>query len=243
MALSFNGTSDLVTIPNSASGQLNFQNSGTMPRPFFSWSLWTNPTDVTAALAYMMSKASGGTEQYYVRFNSSQITFGVGGAAASWTFGGSVVNGTWYHLAGINDTTTMFLYANGIQQATGAGTNTNSSNFPVTIGGRSSADRFFPGKIADVAIWQDILSPIEIKALASGVRPYMIRRGGLKGYWPLDGYVAPANNFLGDLPGVLTGTSFVTGPPLLSPIQQYVLPKWVMRKPIVPKPLMGQIWM
>jgi hypothetical protein len=77
------------------------------------------------------------------------------------------------------------------------------SNF--TIGGTSGVATF-KGYIAEVGVWNDVLSPIERTALAGGVSPASVRRSSLVGYFPLYGAKSPEPDYSGNKDnGVLTG--------------------------------------
>lgn len=92
-----------------------------------------------------------------------------------------------------------FIYLSGQQVAvssshTGALT---ASGFDIWISGNPSYNGdFVGGSMADVALWSCALSPTEIAALASRqLRPHQIRWQSLQGFWPLDGYGAPAKDY------------------------------------------------
>jgi hypothetical protein len=86
---------------------------------------------------------------------------------------------------------------------------------------RGGSTLFAAGQMADFAIWNGSLTQTEAIALAYGfARPNTIRPGlprALKTWLPLDGYGHPAldRSIYGNN-GVLTGTSFAVGPPLVS---------------------------
>jgi hypothetical protein len=126
----------------------------------------------------------------------------------------------WTHILGTYDGTTQTLCINGVQE----GTASNSLNFsfasPTWDIGRDFANNAnsFSGSVGDCGLWNAVLSAQEIYALGKGyLRPYQVRPQKLISFFPLDGYGHPAldrgyakNN------GVLTGTTFAPGPPLLS---------------------------
>jgi hypothetical protein len=114
----------------------------------------------------------------------------------------------------------QIIYINGVQDGSISSTGYGGN----VVGGWGIGRDFvnsantFSGVIAEAAMWGAVLNAQEAYALGTGaLRPYQIRPQKLLGYWTLDGYGHPAldrgiikNN------GVLTGTTFAPGPPLLS---------------------------
>lgn len=92
----------------------------------------------------------------------------------SWLFAESAVavpTGSWTHLVGTYDGTSITLYVNGTQAAqTGAaGSMTNSGSQTTGIGARASLDQnWFPGLIDDVRIYERGITPTEVAVLAAG---------------------------------------------------------------------------
>ena len=81
--------------------------------------------------------------------------------------------------------------------------------------GHGNAGDWFNGRLADIGLWTGVkLTATEAAALAKGARPYQIRTGSLKGYWPLDGLQTTEPDLSGLLNnGTLTGTALAFGPP------------------------------
>jgi hypothetical protein len=223
MARSFNGTSDFINCGNS-----QFLNI---------------ITDFTCAgWGYTLTTGFGGTQIMFGHDDNAlgrNFFFGVSGAVggaisfgtdavAGMTGATTIPNNKWYHIAVVYraSANTGTVYFNGSFDAgpTGLGAAAScTANF--CLGQRTYAgnNNFWGGNIADPGYWACALSPQEIYALAHGARPGQVRAGSLHGWWPLDGYNAPAldksvykNN------GVLNGTAFVTGPPLISPAPIFV---------------------
>jgi Concanavalin A-like lectin/glucanases superfamily len=70
------------------------------------------------------------------------------------------------------------------------------------------------GSVADVAYWNVALTPLEIQGLASGMRPYRIRKPNLKLWWPLDGDFSTEPDLSGAaINGTVTGATKGFGPP------------------------------
>jgi hypothetical protein len=74
--------------------------------------------------------------------------------------------GQWMHIACVNDGTTMYAYANGKLEASGANQLGNTSNF-IAIGQDSpSGDRSFDGLLDTLRIWKSARSATEVAAAA-----------------------------------------------------------------------------
>jgi Concanavalin A-like lectin/glucanases superfamily len=94
--------------------------------------------------------------------------------------------------------------------------NRTAGGVNVSIGGQSATGGNFSGMVAEVGIWNDILSPGEIVALQGGIPPVQVRRTKLQGYWPL--YGVSGTSIEPDLSGNLyTGTLTGTTPTNHSP--------------------------
>jgi len=126
----------------------------------------------------------------------------------------------WCHVAFIGDyhvigTPFWRTYVNGVAGAT-VNTTTASSTGGLWIGNDSGLVSGFGGRIADVAVWNDWLTPAEIAALAQGVRPGNIRSASLQRWYSLDGINSPEPDLSGfGNNGTLTGTTNAAGPPLM----------------------------
>jgi hypothetical protein len=107
---------------------------------------------------------------------------------------------------------TLTTFAHSLANGTTYG---NNNCYLMTRGGTSL---FAAGTMADFAIWNGSLTQTEAIALAYGfARPNTIRPGALKKWLPMDGYGHPAlDRSIYANSGVLTGTSFAVGPPLVS---------------------------
>jgi hypothetical protein len=218
MARSFNGTTDKIDLANIITL------SGTGARSIVGWA---NPSSFATA-----STIFG----YGVEATDTRCALVIGTTGGfSLGFNNDVVNSNtapvttaaWQHIActftgGSSTGTNVLLYYNGLNVAatqSGIGSTPNTTNASFGIGyNRPGNSSFMAGGLADVAVWNTVLTPVEILALARGVRPNAIRVGSLWGYWPLDGYRHPALDLsFGAHNGVLGGSpSLVPGPPLIS---------------------------
>jgi hypothetical protein len=156
-ALSFDGTSSVVRVPDSAS--LDLTSAMTL-------SAWVNPTATQSGWRTGMQKE---TDAWFL--NASNDTGALrpsGGATTGGTtrwITGTTPNpvGTWTHLALTYDGTALTLYVNGVQAATtpasGAAATTAS---PLWIGGNSPYGEYFNGRLDDVRVYNRALTPTEI---------------------------------------------------------------------------------
>lgn len=114
----------------------------------------------------------------------------------------------------------VIAYVNGVASGTAASASpfstTNVHNF--IIGNDPTvANRFVPGSIAEVCVWNTVLSPAQITLFNNGTRGSDILPASLKGYWCLDGLLSPEPDSSGSgNNGALTGTSLdASGPPII----------------------------
>ena len=224
MARSFNGTSDFITVTNNAllSPTTYLSCAGWMfVNSFANWAhCIVKPARTTWTLPYM---------DYGLRIegngsgNPNVVTLTVSGTTIpSGIAQGTVVStGVWVHIAGTYDGVNVRTYLNGKLDWTGALTgaiNANGQNLHLGFSQTGDSAGNLNGNIADAAVWGNaVLSGVEIYALAHGARPGNIRPGSVAAWWPFDGYILPAiDRSLNRNNGVLTGTAFVPGPPLIS---------------------------
>jgi hypothetical protein len=156
-ALSFDGTNDVVLVPDASSLDLS---SG------MTLEAWVYPTSPLSSWKAVMQKE---TDAYFLNANTFNNHVGSGG-----TIGGScctVVEGPnalllnqWTHLAGTYDGAALRLYVNGTLVATAAKTGAiQVTGNPLRIGGDTYSGEFFPGRIDEVRIYNRALSAGEIQ--------------------------------------------------------------------------------
>jgi hypothetical protein len=163
-ALSFNGTSSMVTIPDAPS--LDLTKGMTLEA-------WVDPTAVSNAWRDVLYKGNGANDNYMLYSSSQPTSFpATGGSFGSSsdvpTFGTAVLPlNTWTHLAATYDGAHVLLYVNGVQVASLAETgNILTSTNPLQIGGDTfnTGGQHFQGLIDDVRIYNQALSQSAIQS-------------------------------------------------------------------------------
>jgi Concanavalin A-like lectin/glucanases superfamily/Viral BACON domain len=157
-ALSFTGTGNLVTVPDSASLDL----------VRMTLEAWVYPTSLGTAWRTVMLKERPGDLAYGLYANTHQTRpSGVIYTTREIESRGSAalpVN-AWSHLATTYDGSTLRLYVNGTQvsSANAAGT-LFASTSPLRLGGNSVWGEWFAGRLDDVRVYNRTLSPTEVQS-------------------------------------------------------------------------------
>ncbi|HET9667625.1 MAG TPA: LamG domain-containing protein, partial [Desertimonas sp.] len=157
-ALSFNGTSSRVTIPDTAS--LHLSSAMTLEA-------WVRPSAVTNKWRDVIMK---GNDNYYLEATSNKSSRPAGGAI----IGGSTTEAisttalpvnTWTHLAATYDGSALRLYVNGNLTRTTAKTGaiTASAN-ALTIGSDPYYGQYFAGLIDEIRIYNTALTQAQIQS-------------------------------------------------------------------------------
>ncbi len=161
-------------------------------------SAWINTTRLDKRQV-IAAKTACGDNTWLVEINPLDCDLGIlnfflnaGGSEEQVCSSGSINVGTWYHVAFIYDGANRSIYINGqydVSQADSGDIPTN--NQPVRIGAWGTLEgcggtpnRYFYGKIDEVAIYNRALTPEEIQSTMDTKL-----RGdeqGLVGYWPFD---------------------------------------------------------
>ena len=117
-----------------------------------------------------------------------------GGATVGYakTTAGPAAN-TWTHGCGVFAAASTAAYINGGNKGN-AGTNTATAPNSTNLGARfygGAWSGFFPGRLAEAAIWDVALTDAEVVILAKGMSPLLMRPQSLVAYWPLIGRTSP----------------------------------------------------
>ena len=156
-ALSFDGASSRVTIPDAAS--LDLTTGMTLEA-------WVDSIGTNTSWRDVVYK---GDDNYYLSGSSDQSNHpaggGIIGAVHAQTYGtASLAANTWTHLAVTYDGTTIRLYVNGTQVSSVAKTGTiATSTNPLTIGSDSFYGQYFQGLIDDVRVYNIALSATQVQ--------------------------------------------------------------------------------
>jgi fibronectin type 3 domain-containing protein len=156
-ALSFNGSSSRVTIPNSSSLQLS---SG------MTLEAWVNPTTVSSAWRDVIEK---GNDNYFLMGTTTQSSDAGGGGIIGGSYGqvfttSPLPTNSWSFLALTYDGATERLYLNGTQVASLAHTGAiTSSTNALTLGSDPFYGQFFNGLIDNIRIYNSALSAAAIQ--------------------------------------------------------------------------------
>ena len=156
-ALSFNGSSSRVTIPDSASLHLNSA---------MTLEAWVDPTTTTATWRDAIYK---GNDNYYLEGTSDHSGVPAGGETAAGsiahTYGaGALPANAWSYLALTYDGSTLRLFVNGTLVASQAKTGSiTSSTNPLSIGSDAIYGQYFNGMIDQVRIYNTALPAAQIQ--------------------------------------------------------------------------------
>lgn len=229
MARSFNGSSDAGSVAIDLSGYVNLSISfwgnnranSSNDKMFMEYT--ANSSGVTNSGGFFLDPNSGGfagNVEAFIRTTSDLNLF------ADKTFAQPAVGyHHWAFLFNLNNPLTgagklAGLYVDGVAQTTTDHTNTglggNFANSTLYLASRGGSSLFGAVDMADLALFGGTrnLTALEVKALASGVRPPRVGQDLTLMYWPMAGLVAAEPNVSGHGSNLtLTGTSAVIGPP------------------------------
>jgi Concanavalin A-like lectin/glucanases superfamily len=173
-ALSFNGSSARVTIPDAASLHLT---SG------MTLEAWVDPTTVNGNWRDVVYK---GDDKYYLMATSCCSGRPVAGAIVGGSYGeaygtASLAANGWTFLTATYDGSAVRLYVNGTQVASTAKTgNIATSTNPLTLGSDPVYGQYFAGLIDNVRVYNTALTAAQIQTdmtTPSRRRPTRPRRG------------------------------------------------------------------
>ena len=159
-ALSFNGASALVSVPDAASLDL---------RDAMTLEAWVNPTALGTGWRTVLLKEQPPGNLAYALYANTDTTrpsahVFTSGSEKMLKGPSALALNTWTHLAASYDGTTLRLYVNGTQVAsTGAGGAIASGNGALDIGGNTIWKEWFKGTIDDVRVYNRALTAAEIK--------------------------------------------------------------------------------
>jgi glucose/arabinose dehydrogenase len=159
-AASFNGSSQYVNVPSSAS--LNVSSGVTVEA-------WAKPAAMPGLgnSGTIAMKATDPPYAYWLQVTDNdraKFGVGIGGVNRPISAGGVVTTGSWYHLVGTYDGSIQRLYVNGAlvasQPLTGS-VDSVAGNFRI---GTTRATEWFNGAIDEVAVYNKALTPAQVQA-------------------------------------------------------------------------------
>jgi hypothetical protein len=184
-AANFDGVNDYVVVPSSTDFVLTegtiqalFKVDAFNGRDHTILSMDSSGTDTGSA--YLAVDGARQDVEFYIEDNAAPVSFGDTGNHYMLSGNNSVIAGQWHHVAITFGSSGMVMYLDGVQVATNAYTGGigNGDNEPITIGASQryagtegqaipgELDRFFDGQIAEVALYDTVLSTADLAVLA-----------------------------------------------------------------------------
>ena len=160
-ALTFNGTSSQVSIPDNTT--LDLTNGMTL-------SAWVYPSSAASSWRTVMLKENTG-DLVYALYGSSDTSFPQGmrvvsGVTKSASGTAALPVNTWTNLAVTYDGANLRMYVNGVQTGTVAATGSMAnSTLPLRIGGNAIWGEYFAGRIDEVRVFNRALSATEVTTM------------------------------------------------------------------------------
>jgi len=151
-AYEFGGSSDNIATGISGNGLT----TGT-------FSAWAKSTDVTAYQVIFGKENATTNNSFDLSINSSKANLKYGNQFLSGTT--TLSNNTFYHVVGVSDGTSIYIYLNGSLENSALITGTASSTDNYFIGNRLRSGGDFLGVIDEVGYWDKNIQPTEITEL------------------------------------------------------------------------------
>lgn len=180
MAFSFNGTTQYLGIGSNPITAYPF----TMVGWFF-----TSTTAGTIRIIYQGSTTSN-SQGLYLSGNKVTVNSSISGATSTAATTVNYSASQWQHAAGVwSSATDRAVFLNGANKVTNATSRAYSASITTLDIGtglfNNIRGNYFPGQIAEIAIWNAALTDDEIASLADGFTPDQIRQQSLQFYAPL----------------------------------------------------------
>lgn len=156
---------------------------------------WYYPNSLSS-IDLILGKDNGGEGgcQYILGSNgtSGYIQIGAAGVGNQYGLsGGTLSTGAWNHVAGTHNAAALEIFVGGLSGATATAPFTPQNTAEPLLLGRRGNGFNADGPIAEIGIWDVVLTASEIAALGKGFSPALIRPQSLQGYWPLIGNGSP----------------------------------------------------
>ena len=130
--------------------------------------LWVTFTKINVHLLDFRDSSGNGLQPAYVGSSGIQV----GGSNSAWPYINFVPTlDTWYHLCIVYSSSKTQLYVNGelYGETTSSYTQNWNKKLDIHIGSRYSGANWFGGNICDFRVYNEALSPYEIKTIAQGL--------------------------------------------------------------------------
>ena len=164
-AAQFNGSNSFVQISASVAND-------------FSLAFWLKTTATGGTTQWWNGKGlvdgevAGAAADFGTAILGNRFAFGIGNGDTTYQSASTVTDGQWHHVAAtrINATGLMRVYVDGLQQVQGIGpTNTRAAPPALRIGSLQSGANFFVGTLDDVRLYNYVLHPSQVAALATAM--------------------------------------------------------------------------
>lgn len=241
MARTFNGTSDYIDIGTLGTfGSVDMTNA-------FTIAMYFKGTDTSAVRALCGFINTGSNAFIQIQYNANvaesldagkmRISMRGDGGTSAVVAGfasdeASINDGNWHSLVAVFDepaaTATVYLDGSAVTLTNSGSGSPSYSNlgFSMTIGARNvrgTIGQFFPGSIAEFAIWSRAVTAAEAAGIGKGFSPAFYRTG-LRNYLPLIGRASPEPELRQGSNGTLTGTTNGDHPRIIYPSNYNIAP-------------------
>ncbi|SVD44140.1 uncharacterized protein METZ01_LOCUS396994, partial [marine metagenome] len=221
-SLSFDGVDDKVFAQS-----IIFQNDDSL-----SISMWLKPESFSSTSTntfLRQDQCSSGDTRIYLANENGSLAFGLTTNSGwhEWDLSYSMNSllGSWNHLTFTYGSNVKKIFINGVLQGTNSGNSGNmlTCNNGYLIFGSNISARYYNGNMDEVAIWDDVLTEMEVAALYNSGNPltastnsgYYTSSSNLKGYWQLNegsGTYTTDGSGNGN-PGTISGATWSTDIP------------------------------
>jgi TM2 domain-containing membrane protein YozV len=155
-SLSFNGSNNYISYPTAG---LPY---GASARTI---SVWLNPSSLSQGWAISYGNATG-SQSNFIGIISGVLNYG---GFSNDLFGPAPSINTWYHVVGVYDGTTAYMYINGYLYTSAAKT-WNTVQVSFQLGRQTTNSEYWHGKIGEAQIYNRALSATEIVALYNSTK-------------------------------------------------------------------------
>ena len=161
-AISFNGTSSYIQIPNSTSlGNLNHH---------ITVAAWINPSVASDKCIANKRYGTGVNGFEFRTYSGGCLRFSFGDGTSYYDYNSDAsayTTGTWQHVAAVYNGKNVKFYVNGVLKGVRAATGRIATNtYPLFIGKYQTSAYYFSGSMDDVRVYNRSLTPYEIREAA-----------------------------------------------------------------------------